>query len=73
MKQSILSATDIIELSNQLEAASYKTLDMFFCKIWGIDYDKVPYYQEAKSALDHMMECVEVKYPTYTSYEWICK
>lgn len=70
----MLTATEIINFSTRLQAASYETLDQFFHEVLGMDYYKVPFYTELKSALESMMERVETKHPNgYTIYEWIDK
>lgn len=73
MKKSMLTATELIEISNRLEMGSYKSIDQFLLADWGIDYDKLPFYKELKSALENMMQRITVDYGSYVSYEWVSK
>lgn len=73
MKKSMLTATELIEISNRLEMGSYKSIDQFLLADWGIDYDKLPFYVELKSALENIMQRITINNGNYTSYEWISK
>lgn len=69
-----LTALECIEFSNQLGAASYKTIDQFLFQRLGWDYKKVSFYNELKEMLEFMMERITINHPNgYTMYEWIDK
>lgn len=70
----MLTSIEIIEHSFSIQAASYRSIDHYLVRRYGIDYNELPFYGELKSALEAIMERREVKHPAgYTYYEWIDK
>lgn len=69
----MLTAGEVINYTASLQAASYKTLDQFFIRHFGIciDLEKDPLIVELRQAFNAILVREEIEHPMgYTYYEW---
>lgn len=70
----MLTASEVLKYTASLQAASYKTLDQFFIRHFGIaiNLENDPLIVELREVFNAILIRVEIKHPRfgYTYYEW---
>lgn len=68
----MLTAAEMIDFSNKLEACNCATLDQFFFVNLGHDYWKASFYQELKTYLESNYTLVITDHKNgYKVYSWV--
>lgn len=74
MKTSLISAMDIINESEKLEASNSYSINHYMVSEHGIDWDEYPAYVEIAEGLEATMQLVKYDHPNgYTINEWMSK